>query len=623
MSQHLISAIKIFAKREIVDYALMINGEWGSGKTYFLKNNLDQNLPEDSKVLYSSANGIVAFSEIIEQLKWQKIGLTSSKSALIGQWGKVITDVIPIETLGNLIAPGIGGILKSGKKKADALIEHFKKSDSFLFGRQDFIIIDDLERVDQGCDFIGLLGNINTEFTEHNGVKVLLVCDEDELRKRFSASDRTLEGTVEDYKNAKSKLVRRTYKYENDLATLIDPLIKSIVGDTDSNSPLFAEDNKKELVESLRICRKRNLRDIKFYIDNLHQVLTISQDHTKEDVFSYIARTLLVYSFDHKENPPTQEHEPKTEIPLAAFTSNTPGEYVESTEVRFNSAHPQLNRVLGNYFVRMTSLKNFSITGRLNEQDFKQDLTSLIESLNLDSEESKAIAALNHFRKIDKDSDFSAALEGAMNFLVEGTLTLSQCISFIRYNYYFITLNANPKFKTHSDLVQFVLDNIAKIILPTENDRFIRSDIRMLLSMSEPEYSQLKESLSKAVEENYTSNNQKEMQAHLDEVIKTQCFIPKNNQLQIFLSHFSIADLSLLIDLYLSSPLFRQEVLKEIDSLPHYKDKYTIDLSSHVHAFLTELKIRSDNTNHLQQLRIAELQSAFSDWKSELEIEGD
>lgn len=38
--QEIISGIKVYINEYCSDYAVMLNGSWGSGKTYFVKNEL-------------------------------------------------------------------------------------------------------------------------------------------------------------------------------------------------------------------------------------------------------------------------------------------------------------------------------------------------------------------------------------------------------------------------------------------------------------------------------------------------------------------------------------------------------------------------------------------------------
>ena len=47
-------SIKVYIDEIMSDYAVMINGTWGSEKTYFVKNKLIPELEQDNPVIYIS-----------------------------------------------------------------------------------------------------------------------------------------------------------------------------------------------------------------------------------------------------------------------------------------------------------------------------------------------------------------------------------------------------------------------------------------------------------------------------------------------------------------------------------------------------------------------------------------
>lgn len=67
---HIESVFKNYLQKEITDYALLINGEWGSGKTFFVKSRLT-NIATDLKysIVYLSLNGMTNIDTIDYNLK--------------------------------------------------------------------------------------------------------------------------------------------------------------------------------------------------------------------------------------------------------------------------------------------------------------------------------------------------------------------------------------------------------------------------------------------------------------------------------------------------------------------------------------------------------------------------
>ena len=50
MKEKIVSIITDYLNREETDYALMINGVWGSGKTFFIKNTLKKDIEKINKI---------------------------------------------------------------------------------------------------------------------------------------------------------------------------------------------------------------------------------------------------------------------------------------------------------------------------------------------------------------------------------------------------------------------------------------------------------------------------------------------------------------------------------------------------------------------------------------------
>ena len=46
------------------EFAVLLNGEWGSGKTWFIKKFIEEN---DLKIIYVSLYGITSFTEIEDE----------------------------------------------------------------------------------------------------------------------------------------------------------------------------------------------------------------------------------------------------------------------------------------------------------------------------------------------------------------------------------------------------------------------------------------------------------------------------------------------------------------------------------------------------------------------------
>lgn len=188
--------------------ALLLNGTWGSGKTFYIKNSLIPYLRRNSKkAVYISMYGIQnteALSKaIFTESYFQKLN-----------------------TKGGTISIGIAktvlkGIASYFNVDIDGGTKEIKKLSKFVNLKEKLLIIDDLERHDSSFNIIEILGFINN-LCENDGVKVLLVCDENSLLK-FGLN----ESDSEKYKSIKEKTIGDTIYFFPDILTTIPSIIDS------------------------------------------------------------------------------------------------------------------------------------------------------------------------------------------------------------------------------------------------------------------------------------------------------------------------------------------------------------------------------------------------------------
>lgn len=200
-ANEIVEAVKSYLDEERDEYALMITGEWGSGKTYFVEHDLTEALEGgDGKhsVIVASAYGVKDVAELCGAIEAGFL----SKYAI----GKVDGDEESRKDFLVKIAKDtgvsfLGKKIRDLEKKVgvDFQIAPFNAI-NLLIGPQTLLVIDDVER----CPMPSreLLGAVNRLVTSC-GKKVLLVCNENEWRKLRDNSgeddascDRLLEKTV-------------------------------------------------------------------------------------------------------------------------------------------------------------------------------------------------------------------------------------------------------------------------------------------------------------------------------------------------------------------------------------------------------------------------------------------
>ena len=182
--EELLSEIKYYVGNKFYNYAVMIDGDWGSGKTHFVKQVLLPELKKETKTsIYISLYGVRNIGELSKKIyiefllkdKADKINptlLTGATEAL--------------DVVSGLISPFIGKYvdIEIKEKKIQNLVQKFVPIKDCI------LIFDDLERCN--CPMREILGYING-FVEQAGMKVLIIANQNELRQKMDAQGMALQ----------------------------------------------------------------------------------------------------------------------------------------------------------------------------------------------------------------------------------------------------------------------------------------------------------------------------------------------------------------------------------------------------------------------------------------------
>ena len=170
--EQILNAIDNYITSRLYHYAIMINGKWGCGKTYFITKTLIPHLENNASktkftVNYVSLYGIKEPSEISDALLAQTIeDELNKRTNLNKKRSHIITSLIS-----KAMNIGSNAI---GSSKND-LLDIFTTISSF---DDHVIVFDDLERC--SCDVNTVLGYINN-FVEHSNAFIIVVSNEEEI----------------------------------------------------------------------------------------------------------------------------------------------------------------------------------------------------------------------------------------------------------------------------------------------------------------------------------------------------------------------------------------------------------------------------------------------------------
>lgn len=233
-----------YVDETLYNYAIMIDGEWGCGKTYFVKEKLCKELEEHEneqkrfnqdyqkrQIIYVSLYGVKSIEETTKQLFMETlVAKVGKKKGMIKKGTEAISSMFPL----------VFDILKNKGMELDVnnIIE---ATENLIPIKNSILIFDDLERC--VCPINELLGYINS-FVEHENMKVIIVANQKEIRNGGSPENQELKYLVAAQdniifeKDQKSEVISKYSNLERYNKSPVD--IETV---KDRVQKLFTEDN--------------------------------------------------------------------------------------------------------------------------------------------------------------------------------------------------------------------------------------------------------------------------------------------------------------------------------------------------------------------------------------------
>lgn len=275
-------------------YSILLKGKWGSGKTWFIKNQikklnliLDNSGPAKEKIddnfLYVSLYGMNDCSQIETEFFKQLHPVLSHKGVLLA--GKIVKGIfrgaLKIDLDGDGRSDG----------NAQINIPNLNISEYLTNSEHKILIFDDLERCCIPIEEV--LGFINA-YVEHGGHKVIIIANEEEI---FNSSER--------YIKIKEKLIGKTFEIIAEREKACDFFIKSLPTGDFLN---FCKKNKDTMLTLHRQSEYENLRHLKYIISDFQRFYQSLANKFKEntELMSAILFPFFALSFELKSGKLTQ-----------------------------------------------------------------------------------------------------------------------------------------------------------------------------------------------------------------------------------------------------------------------------------------------------------------------------
>lgn len=268
-------------------YALQINGEWGTGKTFYVKNNLVTEIEKmknkestNYKCCYISLNGFSEVSEIGEAVFLELAGgvnkVIYQGAKLFGNYGGILN------VFGDLTKVTESIEVDLTKKLSETSMKTLNNV---------VLIFDDLERIDEKLSLKQVLGYINSNYIESHQLKVLIISNDGKINE------------LKNYTEIKEKIIGRTIEFRQNNIEVIKSLVRHTYSEYKEFLSFF-EKEKEELVPTIIHLNKNiNLRTLRFVFDTF----IVLQEEAKKnnivnhDIYKTIFLDVLVISKEYKE----------------------------------------------------------------------------------------------------------------------------------------------------------------------------------------------------------------------------------------------------------------------------------------------------------------------------------
>lgn len=318
--QQITNEVLRYLKDRSYNYAVLIDGEWGSGKTYFVNNTLipliavqEGQSSVERSIKYISLYGCKCIEDVQENIAWSFAENARAKIQDKANWGKT----------GETVS---GNFLLSSKKIGNAILKKFLPETSLFEIASDWLnlgsfifIFDDLERCD--CSLNEVFGFLN-ELVEHENTKVIIVANEEELSgiadvqylelqysltlddrvawpkpeqtsiwersnrnsKQITLSEMERRRSLlfpekeanSSYRRIREKLIGVTLKYEPNIVDILSEIITKSAYDDDTKSLLVGRIASFE--STMKYYHHSNLRTFQFFVSKVCYLLEKLRD---------------------------------------------------------------------------------------------------------------------------------------------------------------------------------------------------------------------------------------------------------------------------------------------------------------------------------------------------------
>ena len=463
--EDLVESILDYVRNDYTDYAIMINGEWGSGKTYFwnhkIKNKIEsmQLNGKQYTTIYMSLYGISNLEEISKKIFIETTQLMDKNLKRYMHANGQTT--IPEYAKTGLDMANFFGVTKNGDQMDYG--DFFTTDDKVL-------CFDDLERAN--VDVIDILGYINN-FVEHDHIKTIIICNEKELSTKLKSSNLEMktfiatylldkEGDLgkatekpmvekiqdkieyvfdkaNDYERIKEKLIGETFEYAPEFTYIINGLLMRYENNEDLIR--FLRENTGIIISTFNKSGTRNLRILKHALNDFRKIFDMVNKYYP-NTNNLVLQTMLIFtiavSFEIKAGKVTKDkfinikdNEEYKSILVSSrvFLTDNRQFYIKEFD----------NNYYYNFKTEYRFFKFIEIYVRtriFNMKIFKENMEVIINTVDTDKLPAYKRLLTEEYWKIN-DDQFGGVIEEILADVKEGKIELIDIVKLYAYFSYF------------------------------------------------------------------------------------------------------------------------------------------------------------------------------------------
>ncbi len=461
--EDLVESILDYIRSDYTDYAVMINGEWGSGKTHFWNNKVRKKIESMQlngkryTTIYMSLYGISNLEEISKKIfiettqlmdKNLRKYMDTHEKTIIPEYAKTGID------MANLF-----GVTQNGDK-----INY----DEFFSTDDKVLCFDDLERAN--VDVIDILGYINN-FVEHDHIKTIIICNEKELATKLKSSNiemktfiatylldkqgelnksdipmvEKIQDKIEhvfdkanDYERIKEKLIGETFEY----APKFDYIINGILMRYENNPDLIRclRENTGLIISTFNKSGTRNLRILKHALNDFKKIYEMV-NKSYPNINNRIMQTMLIFtiaiSFEIKAGKITKDK-------FINIKDNE--EYkaiLVSSRILMDNRQFYIKEFDNNYYYNFKSeyrffkfIEYYVRTRIFDMKLFKENMETIRNTVDTENLPSYKRLLTEEYWKIS-DEQFETIIREVLQQVLEGKLKLIDIVKLFAYFSYF------------------------------------------------------------------------------------------------------------------------------------------------------------------------------------------